>query len=207
MREDVQVVMVSGVIEVANTKTAKKQILINERNRARNLHFKTRMKNVVKKVRGILSDPEVPVEEAKKALIEAQRVINQTSSKGIIHKNTASRKIGRLATLLNKTHAPESAVEEPEEVKPPVVPVEAVIIPEPVVAEPVIEKAEPVIEAEPVDVIEPEPVVSEQIVPELDSMEPVAADFVSTVEVVDVVEDEIEPTFHDDDTTPVEEDK
>jgi small subunit ribosomal protein S20 len=196
--------VVSGVFKVANTKTAKKQILINERNHARNLHYKTRMKNVVKKVRAILSNPDVPIEEAKSALIEAQRVINQTSTKGVIHKNTASRKIGRLATLLNKTYAPEPVIEEPVEVTPPVVPVEAVVIPEPVVAEPVIETVEPVIEAEPVQEIEAEPVVIEVPEPELSIPEPEVADLDETPEVVDEEVEETEPTFHDSES-PVDE--
>jgi small subunit ribosomal protein S20 len=84
---------------VANTKTAKKQMLVNKRNHARNLHFKTRMKNVLKKARAVITNTEIPVDEAEKALKEAQRVISKTKSKGIIHKNTAARKISRLTLL------------------------------------------------------------------------------------------------------------
>jgi len=212
--------VVSGVLKVANTKTAKKQILINERNHSRNLHYKTRMKNVVKRVREILGNPDVPAEEANKALLEAQRIISQTHSKGIIHKNTASRKISRLAILFKKTHAPapvivEPIVETPVETAQPFVPIETVEVAEPVIEiiEPNVAteqpaEVEPVVEIiEPVAVIEPaEYEVTEtitEIEPELSSFEPAAADFNATIDTVEDAVAETEPTFHED--APTEE--
>ncbi len=209
---------------MANTKTAKKQVLINERNHARNLHYKTRMKNVVKKVRSILANPNVSIEDAQKALIEAQRVINQTSSKGIIHKNTASRKISRLAILLKKTHIPETVTIEEK--------IETVTLIEPiavVVAEDVPTK---VLEAEDIEEVadteatetleveheveqeveldeetEPESIISEHLEPNLEFSIPEASDFDTIVEVSDETSLESEPTFSDAETEKDEENK
>jgi small subunit ribosomal protein S20 len=41
-------------------------------------------------------------DEAKQALIKAVRMIDKIASKGVIHKNTASRKKSRLYRQLNK---------------------------------------------------------------------------------------------------------
>lgn len=87
---------------MANTKSAKKQIKINERNRLRNLYYKTRMKGALKNARQAIINTEVPDEDAAKALREAQRTIYRTASKGVIHKNTASRRYGRLVSLFRK---------------------------------------------------------------------------------------------------------
>jgi len=56
------------------------------------------MKNVVKQVRSAAK--ELTPEEALKELNTAKSVINKTARKGIIHKNTAARKISRLSKLV-----------------------------------------------------------------------------------------------------------
>ncbi len=90
-----------------NTKTAKKQFLVNVRNRARNVRYKTRMKNAIKTFRAAIEMTEDP-EVTREKLILAQRVINVSASKGIIKKQTASRKISRLYSLFNKKFAYQS---------------------------------------------------------------------------------------------------
>ena len=87
---------------MANTKSAKKQIKINERNRLRNLRYRTRMKSALKKARATITASEFSDADASGALLEAQRTIYKTASKGVIHKNTASRKYGRLVSLFRK---------------------------------------------------------------------------------------------------------
>lgn len=202
---------------MANTKTAKKQVLINERNHARNLHYKTRMKNVVKKVRAILANPNIPVEDAQKALIEAQRVISQTSSKGIIHKNTASRKISRLALLLKKTHMPEPVViEENIEAVAPIEHVAIIAVEDAPTEVSEAENVEEVAKTEATEAIEveleveqevehieesePESIINEFMEPVLDSSIPEASDFDTTVEVADEASLESEPAFTDSDS-------
>jgi len=45
---------------VANTKTAKKQLLITKRNHERNVHFKTMLKNALKKARTAITEARSP---------------------------------------------------------------------------------------------------------------------------------------------------
>ena len=57
------------------------------------------MKNVIKMVHS--ADDEKTKEEALRGLNDAKSAINKTARKGIIHKNTAARKISRLSKLVN----------------------------------------------------------------------------------------------------------
>ena len=57
------------------------------------------MKNVVKQVRSAAMAHSK--EEALKELDTAKSVISKTARKGIIHKNSAARKISRLTKLVN----------------------------------------------------------------------------------------------------------
>jgi small subunit ribosomal protein S20 len=41
-------------------------------------------------------------DEARQSLVRAVSIIQKTASKGVIHKNTASRKISRLTRQVNK---------------------------------------------------------------------------------------------------------
>ena len=100
---------------MANTKSAKKQILVNRRNRTRNFSYRTRMKNAIKRTKAAILDPEIPDEQAKKAVQDAQSVLYSTASRGVIHRNTASRRFSRLVLLYRKarvlhTLKPEDAV-------------------------------------------------------------------------------------------------
>ena len=63
--------------------------------RTRNTHYKTIVKHDIRLVRDAISaeDPE----KAQKALRNAISVIGRVASKGILHRNTASRKIARLS--------------------------------------------------------------------------------------------------------------
>lgn len=86
---------------MANTKTGKKQMLINRRNRARNLHYKTRMKTAIKAFKAAL-EAGSDISELKRKLVTAQKIISVTASKGVIKKQTASRKISKLYTSFNR---------------------------------------------------------------------------------------------------------
>ncbi len=86
--------------KMANNKSAKKNILINLRNRTRNVHFKSRMKTFVRKA---LEAIEAKAENRQQVVSDALRIIDKTSGKGIIHKKTAARKKSRLAVALNKS--------------------------------------------------------------------------------------------------------
>jgi small subunit ribosomal protein S20 len=78
-----------------------------EKNRLRNKAVKTEIRTVSKKVETAVDKRDK--EEARKAFVEASEVISKAASKGIIHKNTASRKISRLARLADTVLRPEAA--------------------------------------------------------------------------------------------------
>ncbi len=65
----------------------------------RNTSVKSTLKTVIKKVETAVSSGNK--EDALKALLEAVRELNMAASKGIIHRNTASRKISRLTKKVN----------------------------------------------------------------------------------------------------------
>lgn len=84
---------------MANHKSAVKRAVQSEAQRVRNRSRKTRMKNVIRDLEEVIAGktPEKAAEELKKAV----SVIDKTASKGVIHKNTASRKISRLTRRVN----------------------------------------------------------------------------------------------------------
>ena len=84
---------------MANSKSAKKRVLVAERNRVRNQAVKTRVKTMAKKV---LSTLEVKdVEAAKTALSVAYKELDKAVTKGVLKKNTVSRKKSRLTLKVN----------------------------------------------------------------------------------------------------------
>ncbi|HYA40004.1 MAG TPA: 30S ribosomal protein S20 [Syntrophobacteraceae bacterium] len=91
---------------MANHKSAVKRARQSEQQRMRNRSRKTRMKNVVRRFEEALAgkSPENAAEQLKKAA----SVIAKTASKGVIHKNTASRKISRLTLRVNALQTPST---------------------------------------------------------------------------------------------------
>ena len=84
---------------MANHKSALKRARQSEIRRLRNKAYKTKTKNALKTVRSAAA--ENAVDRAKESFIKAVSIMQKTASKGIIHKNTAARKISRLARLVN----------------------------------------------------------------------------------------------------------
>ncbi len=84
---------------MANHKSAIKRARQNEEQRIRNRSRKTRMKNMIRDLEEAIAGKtsENTAEELKKAI----SVIQKTASIGVIHKNTASRKISRLTRRVN----------------------------------------------------------------------------------------------------------
>ena len=85
---------------MANIKSAKKRILVNRTKAARNKSIKTGVKTAVKKVRVAIEANYKAAASA--ALLAATSTIDKAVTKGVFHKNTASRKISRLAQAVNK---------------------------------------------------------------------------------------------------------
>jgi small subunit ribosomal protein S20 len=67
--------------------------------RQRNKAVRTRMKTAVKSLLSAIESKEK--ENIQKVLVQTTSIIAGTASKGIIHKNTASRKISRLSKRAN----------------------------------------------------------------------------------------------------------
>ncbi len=85
---------------MANIKSAKKRVLVTERNTERNVAFKTSIKTAIKKV--LIIAQQEDKSELNKALSKAYQLCDKAVSKGIIHKNTAARKKSRLTKAVNK---------------------------------------------------------------------------------------------------------
>ena len=84
---------------MANHKSALKRAKQNEIRRLRNKAVKTQTKTAIKKVR--LAVEEQSAESAAEELNAAKALIDKAAKKGVLHQNTASRKISRLQTLVN----------------------------------------------------------------------------------------------------------
>ena len=84
---------------MANHKSAIKRARQSDERRVRNRSRKTRMKNVIRDLEEAIAgkSPEKAAEQLKKAA----SVIAKTASKGVVHRNTASRRISRLTRGVN----------------------------------------------------------------------------------------------------------
>ena len=84
---------------MANIKSAKKRILVNETKAARNKAIKSKVKTDVKKVEAAVAAKDA--ETAKTALRAAIVEISKAGTKGVYHKKTVSRKISRLSKAVS----------------------------------------------------------------------------------------------------------
>jgi len=82
------------------TKSAKKALRQNVKRRARNLVYKKKMKDLIKKVRTLVLEKKI--EQAKKLLSQVYKILDKAAKVGVIKKNTAARKKSRITKLLNK---------------------------------------------------------------------------------------------------------
>ncbi len=84
---------------LANIKSAKKRILVSEKKAARNQAAKSAVKTSIKKVEAAVAEGNK--EAAQSALTDSISAISKAASKGIYHKNNASRKVSRLSKAVN----------------------------------------------------------------------------------------------------------
>ncbi len=80
---------------MANIKSAKKRIKVIDKKTARNKRVKGHIKTILKDFDTAIAQENLS--EAKTQLFLAEKKLMQGVSKGTIHKNTASRKVSRLA--------------------------------------------------------------------------------------------------------------
>ena len=84
---------------MANIKSAKKRILVTKTKTERNKSIRSAVKTSIKKVEAAVAAKDA--DAAKAALIEATSIIDKAETKGVYHKNNASRKVSRLSKAVN----------------------------------------------------------------------------------------------------------
>lgn len=111
---------------MANIKSAKKRILVNNKKTEQNKAIRSAFKTEIKKIDRLIKENKL--EEAKASLSKAFSIIDSACSKNIIHANNAANKKSKLAKKIdnaiaeNKTDVPaEPVVEEVVPVAEPVV--------------------------------------------------------------------------------------
>jgi small subunit ribosomal protein S20 len=86
---------------MAKTKSAEKRTRQNEKRYAANRIWRAGSRTAVKKARTALDTNENSVEAVRAAVV----ALDRAASKGVIHKNNASRRKGRLMQALAKATA------------------------------------------------------------------------------------------------------
>jgi small subunit ribosomal protein S20 len=87
---------------LANHKSALKRARQNEVRKLRNKVHKTKAKHAVKEVRAAIAGKS---EQSGQSLVNAVSTLQKTVSKGVIHRNTAARKISRLTRQVSQLSA------------------------------------------------------------------------------------------------------
>ena len=84
---------------MANIKSAKKRVLVNQKKADRNKSITSAVKTSIKKVEAavVAKDKEAAVA----ALANAISTIDKAATKGVYHKNNAARKVSRLSKAVN----------------------------------------------------------------------------------------------------------
>ena len=84
---------------MANIKSAKKRVLVNQKKAERNKSIKSGVKTSIRKVEAAVAAKDK--EAAVAALQNAISTIDKAATKGVYHKNTAARKLTRLSKPVN----------------------------------------------------------------------------------------------------------
>ncbi len=88
---------------MANIKSAIKSAKKDRIRQARNLQVKSTVRGAVRQVRTACEADNLAA--AAENLRSASRLLDKAVTKGVLHRNTASRRKSRLAKLVNKTAA------------------------------------------------------------------------------------------------------
>ncbi|MGN0378008.1 MAG: 30S ribosomal protein S20 [Butyrivibrio sp.] len=84
---------------MANIKSAKKRIDVTATKTEKNKAVKSKVKTYIKKVEAAVASGNKA--DAQEVLKTASIEIEKAASKGVYHKNNASRKVSRLSKLVN----------------------------------------------------------------------------------------------------------
>lgn len=83
-----------------NIKSAKKRVITSAKRAARNKAIKSELKTTIKKFDAAIAESDKAAVDT--AFREAVKMVDQAAAKGVIKKNTASRKKSQLAIRVNK---------------------------------------------------------------------------------------------------------
>ena len=88
---------------MANIKSAKKRIQVTLVRTERNKAIRSKVKTAIKKVESAVAanDKQLAKDNLKNAIVE----ITKAASKGVYHKNNASRKVARLSKAVDSINA------------------------------------------------------------------------------------------------------
>jgi small subunit ribosomal protein S20 len=89
---------------LANTRSAEKRNRQAQKRRQRNVHVRTTVKSAVKRVRETIAGGDAAT--AQTSLKQAIRELDRAATRGVMHKNAASRKISRLMKAAAKAAKP-----------------------------------------------------------------------------------------------------
>jgi len=81
---------------VANIKQQKKRILVSERQRARNLRYRSTIKTLTRRLVEASEDGETDLDVRAR---ELEHLIDRAAAEGVIHANNAARKKSRVARI------------------------------------------------------------------------------------------------------------
>ena len=85
---------------MANTSSARKAARVIARRTAINKSRRSRMRTIVAKVEEAITAGDLS--RAREALSQAEPVIMRAAQQGVVHRNTASRKVSRLTQRITK---------------------------------------------------------------------------------------------------------
>ncbi len=83
------------------TRAAYRELKKTHNRTQRNKSLRSELKTRVKKLRSLVAENKM--QEAEACFKTVEKRLHQAAAKNVIHKNTASRKISRLQTLLKKS--------------------------------------------------------------------------------------------------------
>lgn len=92
---------------MAHSLSAQKRVRQNEKHRLANRAEKSALKTEVRKLQDLIHDRNVA--GAKGQLVKVYKKLDQVASKGIIHKNMASRQKSRLSVRVGALEKPGTA--------------------------------------------------------------------------------------------------
>ena len=84
---------------MANIKSAKKRVLVTQTKTARNKAIRSKVKTMIKKVETAVAAGDKAAAQAN--LVNAISEIEKAASKGVYHKNNASRKVSRISKAVS----------------------------------------------------------------------------------------------------------